>query len=536
MSTDNTTGPAGFSPDLEVQARRLSAYLRDRYPKVTQTVATMAAFGLASQPDVDLKALARRLASSLATHGVTLKHSYALEAASQMVFGRPWLTVRTGPAHRLKILPLQKGIDETTLADWRAAGEMLVTVCNAWMANNPDTRWFKLGYLPNAFLVSAPLVERELDIQQIPIAAISPVVDTTDWMIGAADAIEYLRRHLEETRRALIDGAASLELCVRHHNVPYDYPFGTTIADACNSELVLRREDIPDLGHQGYEVVRGDELTCWNQFVYAIRDQGDQEILIDSDGAWCCGEARFTWLLQTLRPKEFVPGLMHRQLSDWETTRLLHRYLLAQQIFKGSLPRMPGKKLEILSQPADEYAIEKHQVLLALSKANITWEAFCQRIEQPGLKLGDTLPTAVIYSMVDMLDLKDADIVFARPQRADLVKADSEYIQALMPRIDHVRYRVETPISTEARDEIKDAVEDFSASLMMRKGIVEHDLPDLVYSGDGADLLGRLEGLELVAYVGVRPHLHKIPPQPNGAPPIGKYAFGHSLYLAIDRA
>jgi predicted ABC-class ATPase len=62
----------------------------------------------------------------------------------------------------------------------------------------------------------------------------------------------------------------------------------------------------------------------------------------------------------------------------------------------------------------------------------------------------------------------------------------------------------------------------------------EAPLPDLVYGGDGEELMAKLDELGLVAHVGVMPHFRRIPKDvdlPQGSWP---YAFGHSLYLDIE--
>ena len=62
----------------------------------------------------------------------------------------------------------------------------------------------------------------------------------------------------------------------------------------------------------------------------------------------------------------------------------------------------------------------------------------------------------------------------------------------------------------------------------------EDPVPDLVYGNDGEELMAKLDELGLVAYVGVMPHLRKIPKEADLQPGSWPYAFGHSLYLDID--
>jgi predicted ABC-class ATPase len=73
----------------------------------------------------------------------------------------------------------------------------------------------------------------------------------------------------------------------------------------------------------------------------------------------------------------------------------------------------------------------------------------------------------------------------------------------------------------------------FVFRLLERLGI-DDPLPDLVYGNDGEELMAKLDELGLVAYVGVMPHLRKIPKEADLLPGSWPYAFGHSLYLEIE--
>lgn len=45
-----------------------------------------------------------------------------------------------------------------------------------------------------------------------------------------------------------------------------------TVSDVTNFELVLMREGNEGDPRSGYEIARGDELTCWHQLELSLRD------------------------------------------------------------------------------------------------------------------------------------------------------------------------------------------------------------------------------------------------------------------------
>ena len=86
-----------------------------------------------------------------------------------------------------------------------------------------------------------------------------------------------------------------------------------------------------------------------------------------------------------------------------------------------------------------------------------------------------------------------------------------------------------------AKATIKEAIEQLSGSLLLRLGAMPMDepLPDLVYGSDGEELRATLDDLNLVAYVGVMPHLRKVPQVDDTSSDLYPYALGHSLFLEI---
>ena len=106
-------------------------------------------------------------------------------------------------------------------------------------------------------------------------------------------------------------------------------------------------------------------------------------------------------------------------------------------------------------------------------------------------------------------------------------------------RIHHVRYALAGSLDPAQRGVVREAVENFTASLALRNGTlpVEPQLPDFVYAGDGEELRMALADAGMVMSAGLMPFLKPIPQEQHEAwPHLSPYAFGTSLYLAIDAA
>jgi hypothetical protein len=181
--------------------------------------------------------------------------------------------------------------------------------------------------------------------------------------------------------------------------------------------------------------------------------------------------------------------------------------------------------------------MDLHALLSAMKGASLTWEGYCEEAGEPGRAMVSELPLGFVLPLLARIGIEDPDSVFARPARAELARADDDSVlRALMPRVDHVRYRTCEGISPDARQIVREAIVDLRTSILMRLGAFQTDeaLPDLVYGSDGEELMAKLQELGLVAYVGVVPHFRKFPDDIE--PPTGSwpYAFGHSLYLDIE--
>ena len=148
-----------------------------------------------------------------------------------------------------------------------------------------------------------------------------------------------------------------------------------------------------------------------------------------------------------------------------------------------------------------------------------------------------------VMTLGEHLKLKDPNKLFASPSGAKLAKVvDDSLIRSLMPRVDFLRYRTPRDLTPGQVEGIRNAIEEFSASIrvqmMQQLGQFtdpDDPLPYLCYAGDGEDSRLKLKALELEMYVGVMPHLVSTEGVIEKLPGMWSFAFGHAIYLDIDR-
>lgn len=538
---------ASSPENLQATAASLWTFVHLKVPRFTSEVALEIVKRLRPQPGDDPKALAKRLRALLSESGVSLKHTAALDAAARMLGHSSWHACdRETPKVTLKLSGMAQAPEEL-FADWHALAPRLCEWCTAWHTAK-GAKVFEAQWNPEYVLISIALPKEggtAGETERWPILAINPVGDSKLWLQEAPAAFEMLRRHLEESGIAVLDGVAVLQVCGRDGKevlTPLDrIPQPVTPTDACDSELVLFREDNELSPGEGFEIARGDEMTCWSQLELALKDN-PMEVVLD-EAAWRIGDGRYVWQLNTLHPGDYIPGQVHTMLNEAEAEKLLRRYRLAKRIFGGRVKHhLVTKRLRYLSGPTDTYRVDLHRVFQALHDAGMDWDSFC---EAEGLDQPKTPEVQVgfVMTLAEKLKLKDPNRLFAVPPRPQLELAkDDALLRSLLPRVDFVRYRLTRDVTPEDKEVVRDAIEDFSASLRVQKlqaagQLVDPNdpLPYLVYAGDGEELRLKLESVGLEMYVGVMPHLISTEGVVEKLPNMWSYAFGHALYLDIDR-
>lgn len=546
-STAHTTPPQ----NLQATAAALWTFVHLRVPRFTSEAALKVVEGLQPKPDEDPKALAKRLRKALSSAGISLKHTAALDAASRILGHSNWHACNREPAVPELKLTMVVTAQEEQFSSWHELAPRLAEWLEAWHQVK-QTKVFEVRVGRDFILICTPEPKKDSqagETEMVPALAINPIGEVNGWLLEAPAAFEMVRRRLEETETAILDGVTTLQVCGRYGpevlaKLPAA-PQPVTPDDISNSELVLLREDNELMPRDGFEIARGDEMTCWSQLELAIKDEAKGQLLDITleEGAWRVGKGRYVWQMTTLHPDDYVPGQVHTMLNEAEAEKLLRRYRLAKRILGGKVKHHHvTKQLKYLSGPGDIYRVDLHRVFRALSDAGHDWDSFCAEtgLEQekaPDVKVG------FVMTLAEHLKLKDPNKLFASPPRAKLVKAvDDTLIRSLMPRVDFVRYRTPRDLNPDQVDGIRDAIEDFSSAIRIQKmqqfgQFIDADdpLPYLCFSGDGEELRLKLEALGLEMYVGVMPHLVSTEGIIEKLPGMWSFAFGHAIYLDIDR-
>ncbi len=542
MSAENApTAHVTPSQDLQAAALALWTFVHTKLPRFSTEVALDIVTRLTPAPGDDPKEFAKRLRVALREAGISVKHTAALEAASRVLGRTAWHDFRRDvPKPSQLNLLIRADTPEELFDDW---GKLAPRLCDWVVAfqKHHQVKVIQVHFGTDYVYIAFPLPKEgtqhgETEMQ--PIASINATVPSPHWLEEAPMAFEMLRRRLEEPGLAIVDGVEVLHLCGRNEDgffVRSNDSEPVTAADAYDSELVLFRGDSVD----GFEIARGDEMTCWSQLDLSL--EGKPQELTFVDGVWRIGNGDYNWRMTTLRGSRLAVQPIHVALSAQQSARLLHRYRLAKKILAGKITHhQVSKQLNFLSAPGDTYKANLVQIFRELAAIGMDWPSFCA---EQGLELLATneLPLGIFMALAERLKLKDPDRLFAQPARAELALAvDDDLLRSLRARVDHVRYRIPKDLPQETREQVKDAIEDFSVSLRLQKLQAagqftdpSNPLPHLVFAGDGEELRLRMQGLGLDVYIGVVPHLMSTEGIAEKLPNMWTYAFGHSLYLDL---
>ncbi|MDY0748743.1 hypothetical protein SNE35_29865 [Paucibacter sp. R3-3] len=543
----------------DARAGALWEFLQSQAPRFASGEALDVVRSLGISPHEDHKTLAKRLRKALQMRGIALGYVNSLHAAARLTGNTSWHTDGEAPPSRLQFYVFDGGyqLRHSEFANWRDLADAL----RLWTDNLRVRGQLPLGVLTMSFTgrclsFSVP-VPKQGDAagrnEMWSLGGVTPMLeDDHDWLADAPAALEKLRRHLEETGKAVLDGYAALKLCANGYAIPGDID-AVTASDVVNSELVLVFEPDEDDPHGGYEIARGDELTCWHQLELSLREDGtnrkpDQvDIFVPRDGvgAWLVNGKRYVWAVETLKPNGFVPGRVHRQIGPHACERLLRRYKLAKRIHSGGFRHHDfTKRVDYLSGPPDTWRVDLHRVLHMLAKADLTWDSYIEKFGVEPRAMEKNLPVGFVMQMLENLKVDNPNEAFAWPTLAEMaLVTDDKLLYSLLPRVDAVRYAKPKDLDPETATAVAEAIDQFASGLNLQKMIsagamsMENELPYLVYASDAQELRASADALGLKMYVAVSPHLipmNGLVPEVPGVK-TWPWAFGHALIVRFER-
>lgn len=545
----------------EAQAAALWTFIQAKTPRFSLDDALSVIREVQPRPGEDPKSLAKRLRKALQARRVSLKHTHALHAASHAQGHPSWHTNEEAGAARLQFTSMETVGTELPLrvvgaSSWSELADEL----RAWADRLLARGELPLGVMAvhvteQALNFSAPRPaepsHQRQQPQSWPLGTVTPLMDKAGWLLDAPPALEKLRRHLEETGKAVFDGFAVLHMCAHSHSGPGE-PMSVSAADAPNSELVLLREDDEDDPRSGYEIARGDELTCWHQLELSMRNDTtdtmpELEITVPKEGAgcWFVNERRYVWVLETLKPKEYVPGRIQHFIGPGDCERLFRRYQLAKRIHGKSFKfHEQTKRLEYLGSLPEEYRVNLYFMLHRLNTAGLSWETYCEKYGAEPLPAQDRLPVGFVFQFLQNLKVEDPNKVFATPNLSEMARVeDDSLLRTLMPRVESVRYGRPRDLEKERAEKLREAVDNFASALRMQKFVgsgglpMEKELPYLLYANDATELCASVDELGLVMYAAVMPHLlstEGLVPEVPGVE-AWPWALGHAVFLRFER-
>ncbi len=507
----------------EARAAALWTFVHLKTPRFASKDALQIVRELDLQVGEDPKSLASRLRRALAIKGVALKHTHALDAASRLLGMASW----HAGGHQAVRKPLQlrchfPGFDGP-LSTWSEAMKVFGDYCEGDIsAGGMCVYQFEFG--PNSVSMDLPFTNAQDSAgRTVPLVQVLWEPGDHKQLHLAIAAVEGLRRKLEETSRAVVDGLAAPQFCLQ---TPHPEP---AFEDPLNSELVV--VDVAPGASYFEEIARGDEVKCWAEL---------EEVFKRSDytangSNWVTHRHQLQWSLSTLRTSGPAPVLVTRTLTPEETGRLLRRYRNAVRAGRKFLQQDNVKRLESLRVETLGVDVDWERVGLELARTRLNWQQFLETLGVRGRR-PSRLSTTEFSKLVALLDGPSPRELIRTPKRLELVRLDDDSVlRALVSRVQDVVYEVPRRMDERLVKAVDDAVNMFLTALRMdvetTEGMMLHGFPRsgpyLVYANQGKELLQELTKYGLVAYAGLTTRVESLR--------VGEYRTAKSKPLRFDR-
>lgn len=487
----DASDPAFLSP--EAQAAALWTFVQLKAPRFSTSDSLGVIRELGDLSQLDRTTLARRLKEALATRGMSMKHTNALQAAARLLgdasYHRPDKVKTTPP---LLQLVASSRILNRPVFSWK---EGIQCFCDYAEGDQEGggLHTYQIGFTPTSVTMGTPMV-RARDEYGRPIAELELQwsKDEPTQLAAAIAGVETLRRRYEETGRAVVDGIAAAFF--NHHNPHHDaHPH-----DPLNSELVAI--EVTPGPNAGEEIARGDEVRCWAE-LEKLHPSEKHPVYSIEGAEWLVDKSRYEWQLSTVRAGSGIPVIITRPLTTAESAKLFRRHRNAVAHQRYFVPEDRIKSMPALAKKDAMVELDMDQLSNFMSYDLAQAMAVQRRMS-----------VDQFIKLAQVLKIADPSVLIRKPKRSELaLLTNDEMLRAFISRIQDVVYEAPRRLSEEVVAEIDDAVNMLSTALKMdmimadgsvQEGFPRND-PYLAYANQGKELLARLSKLGLVVYAGL---------------------------------
>lgn len=499
MTTRVLDAAAAAATSPEAQAASLWTFVHVRAPGLTSADALGIVRELAPAASEPIKSLATRLQRLLASRGVAMKRTHALDAAARLLGHQSWHGVpkHASPAP-LQLVSSCSDLNRP-LYSWKEAIECFCDACEGDVIGG-GMHVFQIGFQKTAITFDTPfLTVNSVDGRPGHLFEIRWASDGPPQLAAAVSGVETMRRRYEETGKGIVDGLAAAQYCLRtpHTDAQPDDPI--------NSELVVI-EVTPGPSY-GDEVARGDEVKCWSELEKLHPKEGSPTYFLD-EARWIIGKCMYEWQLSTVRMQGPVSSVLTRSLTTAESGTLFRRH---QQAVLSGLYFCREDKVKRL------HSVNVHAQLI-----DVDWEVvrskLIDKIGSFSAGLADEYSLRGRFSVAELLNLAkllgvgDPSILVRKPKRRELVRLrDDQVLRTFISRVHDVRYEVPRRLTDEKVKAVDDAVNLMLTALkndvVMADGETHAAFPRndpyMVYANQGKDTLNRLRQMGLIVYAGI---------------------------------